>query len=339
MRYDRGDERVPAGESTGPAVPKAVAAITHIQRLAGNAAVGRALRPDPSQVAQLQGDDNNFGQRVAISPDLLEMLSETSAPPADRDLVPAVSDATFEQYDGHAFVQGHGDRDAVDPNDVRQGQLGDCYLCAAMIAVARAHPERIRSLIARQSNGTYNVTLHLKAGVWSREGGAQVVNVVPTFPTTGDAPAYVQQGDQAADGPELWAMLIEKAYAQVKGGYVSIADGNSGEAAAMLTGGRSTEYRVASTTPDRIAAIIDEALTNRWPVTCNSAGSAKNESAEKSEDREDYHIVAHHSYAPRSVDVSAGTVELQNPWGRGDITLLISGPFKRYFSSVDVVRP
>ena len=45
----------------------------------------------------------------------------------------------YADYDkGVAFSQGEDDAHAISPNDVAQGSLGDCYLMAAMVAVARA---------------------------------------------------------------------------------------------------------------------------------------------------------------------------------------------------------
>ena len=43
-----------------------------------------------------------------------------------------------------------------DPGDVEQGKIGDCYLIAAMAALAEEHPERLRSIIPAatvQANG------------------------------------------------------------------------------------------------------------------------------------------------------------------------------------------
>ena len=45
-----------------------------------------------------------------------------------------------------------------DPGDVEQGKIGDCYLIAAMAALAEEHPERLRSIIPAatvQANGAY----------------------------------------------------------------------------------------------------------------------------------------------------------------------------------------
>ncbi|MFM2162431.1 MAG: Calpain family cysteine protease, partial [Pseudomonadota bacterium] len=53
-----------------------------------------------------------------------------------------------------AFVQAEGDAAAVDPHEVEQGELGDCYLIAGMAAVARAQPDAIGKLIQPREDGT-----------------------------------------------------------------------------------------------------------------------------------------------------------------------------------------
>ncbi len=61
---------------------------------------------------------------------------------------------------GVPFVKGEGDESDIDPNDVKQVHLGDCYFLASMAAVARANPELIRKLIRQIDAHHYEVTLY-----------------------------------------------------------------------------------------------------------------------------------------------------------------------------------
>src|SRR5262245_40584401 len=54
---------------------------------------------------------------------------------------------SYVHLPGDAFIQGFGDANEIDANDVGQGQLGDCYLMASMVALAHSDPQRIRNLI------------------------------------------------------------------------------------------------------------------------------------------------------------------------------------------------
>ncbi|MFD1045728.1 C2 family cysteine protease [Kibdelosporangium lantanae] len=306
-------------------------AVLRLQLMAGNAQMTRALEPE---VAKLKGEDNYFGERVAIGPELVDLVSETTAPPLTTTSVTGLA----SDFTGQAFVKGAGDANAVDPNDIRQGQLGDCYLCAAMMAVARARPGLVQSMITKLDNGSYNVTLHIKDGRWDRNS-TQVVTVTPDFPVTGRGEAaYVKPGDSDEGGPELWGMLIEKAYAQARGSYSAIRSGNSGTAAAMIVGGASKEYKVADTSAAEIGKIVDDALKRRLPVTANTMGTEK--SKIDADTWQASGVVGHHSYAVKSVDVAAGTMSLQNPWGHDDLdNIAINGPFRKFFVSFDVVTP
>jgi hypothetical protein len=88
-----------------------------------------------------------------------------------------------------------------------------------------------------------------------------------------------------------------------------------------------------------IARIIDEALKKRLPVTANTIGTEK--SKIDADTWQASKVIGHHSYAVKSVDVAAGTISLQNPWGPDDDldNIAISGPFKRFFATFDVVTP
>ncbi|GAB3883181.1 hypothetical protein GCM10029964_042080 [Kibdelosporangium lantanae] len=56
-------------------------AVLRLQLMAGNAQMTRALEPE---VAKLKGEDNYFGERVAIGPELVDLVSETTAPRSPR---------------------------------------------------------------------------------------------------------------------------------------------------------------------------------------------------------------------------------------------------------------
>ncbi|MBM4319575.1 MAG: hypothetical protein FJ125_06370, partial [Deltaproteobacteria bacterium] len=154
-------------------------------------------------------------------------------PPPGRDTLPKVSadpsaetesvkDATYKKLDGTPFVKGDGDEHEVAPNDVKQGSLGDCYLVAALAAVAKTDPEIIKNMIKDNGDGTYTVSFHLKEGrVGIYSSGSKVsIRVTQELPVRyGSTPAFAKTGDTGNDGPELWVALIEKAWAVHQGSY------------------------------------------------------------------------------------------------------------------------
>ncbi|MGC4113421.1 MAG: C2 family cysteine protease [Myxococcales bacterium] len=49
-------------------------------------------------------------------------------------------------------------KDGIKPEDVQQGQLGDCYFPAAIAALAKSQPEVLQNMIKENGDGTYTVT-------------------------------------------------------------------------------------------------------------------------------------------------------------------------------------
>jgi len=132
-----------------------------------------------------------------------------------------------------------GDHSPVDPKgtDTAQGALGDCFFIASMAAVANANPQAIKDAIRyNPQSGRYTVRFYEE----DRGGSMKPVFIevdayLPTERGKPNDPAYA--GD--AGGP-LWPAILEKAYAEFKGGYDVIGEGGTGaEAMAELTGVRS----------------------------------------------------------------------------------------------------
>lgn len=241
-----------------------------------------------------------------------------------------------------AFVQGTSDEHSVDPNDVGQGQLGDCYLLTGMAAVARADPNAIARLIKDNGDGTYNVTLHLRASPTARPK-PKVVTVDGRLPAkaAGTKPLYAQPGDQNAQKTELWPALIEKALAQVKGSYEKISGGNIGKdgfafagATEMLTGRNEGYFALTSLKEDDALLKMGAALEAKKPVSCDSKDMSAD--AALTAEATKVNVYGNHAYAPTSVDLDGRTVSLQNPWGSSHVTNLPIGSFMKYFRSIRV---
>jgi hypothetical protein len=325
---NRGEERLGApAAGVGPATAATV--VQALQRSAGNRAVARLLareaaptaESDPALVAPVPGEvideikspETIFGVRMPITVELLDLLTPGSKDIDKGKSKGASGSYAYSKFSGKAFVKGAGDKDEVDPNDIQQGDLGDCYLLAAMAAIARANPDAIRRLVSGpNSDGTYNVTIYNDTGgVFKKEYTPKTVKVTPTFPTQGakgdhpGAPAFAERGDfdTAGGGPELWVMLIEKAYAR--------------------------DYE-----DFQIAATIKMYLAAGYAVTASADWYMRD--AYKKEAR-DKGVVLEHEYAVVSVDDKKNTIDLQNPWGdvmKAHITGLKLSDFKKYFREV-----
>jgi hypothetical protein len=208
-------------------------------------------------------------ERLKINPEMygLTQLQDKKAAAAPA---PGGTDAGAKQaqIDGKAHPSGP----LTEKNMPRQGGLGDAALFGALLAAARANPELIRDMIKDNYDGTYDVELYVQDDVWSTKLNPVILTIDATFPVT-DAmdPLYAQAG-RGEDRPELWAMLIEKAYAIHMGRWPGQEPGSQGgleptqeHALAMLMGRNEAELDIAELGPDKAMALIDHCIKQGCP--------------------------------------------------------------------------
>lgn len=241
---------------------------------------------------------------------------------------------------GKAFVQGSGDKSLVDPNDVAQGSLGDCYLIAGMAAVARASPEAIQKLIKDNGDGTFEVTLYIRKNSWSKPTPVTKTVDARLAIKNPDNPLYAKTGDKSAEGVEMWTALIEKTVAMHKDSYDLISGGNIGKgfnfygATELLTGKPEGYQRTDNLDEDDALLTIGAALESGEPITVDSKELTDSEAVTREANAKN--VYGNHAYAPVSVDLEARTVTLQNPWGSSHVEKLPIADFLKYYRAIRV---
>ncbi|MEO6950267.1 MAG: C2 family cysteine protease [Polyangia bacterium] len=270
-----------------------------------------------------------------MTPRLLSAAVNVSALPKD--------DHKYETIAGRAFVKGAGDASDIDPNDVAQGGLGDCYFLSAAAAVARANPELIRRLIKQVGPHAYEVTLYGEDHFWSSSTPHKFV-VSDQFATDGHGHAvYAQPGDVGREGPELWVMLLEKAFATMKGSSKALEGGLGSTGLGLLLQGGGKDYQTGDYTPDQLMKLINDAMHAHLPVTTgtgvviSNGASLLDELKAKHPSLPDWFIskekerqlaamakvgaVQPHEYSIASIDLKTRHVKIQNPWGFAHLDL------------------
>lgn len=252
----------------------------------------------------------------------------------------SVKNAEYKAVEGERFVAGEGEEHAISPDDVRQGSLGNCYLVAALAAVAKTDRDIIKNMVADHGDGTYTITFHLKDGKVGVFSGNETVQIRVTneFPMRNGKPAFAKAGDEGAKGPELWVMLIEKAWAIHQGSY----EKSRGSKAEMdsdvmqyITGGKSTTLYCSSTSEDRLLKAMVAANDGGHPMTA-SMPAKKNASEDLIKAAEAVGLHFNHAYTVMSVDKAGSSIELRNPWGSHHPSKMKISDIKKIFRRIKI---
>ena len=213
---------------------------------------------------------------------------------------------TYVESGGRPFEKGDGDRRKVDPSDVSQGQIGDCYFIASLATVAARNPELIEKNIRKLDDGSYGVTLYER----NEEGELVPREIVVSaeFPSSdGSTPAFAQTGDERRGEGEIWPALYEKAYAQMHGSYNDIGHGGwPRDAMTAITG-------VESVSSDGIS--VDDIADTLERGDSVVGWTPSSDAVKDNPLFQDSTLYADHAYWVVSADREAGTVTVRNPWG------------------------
>ncbi len=213
-------------------------------------------------------------------------------------------------------------------NDINQGYMGDCYFLSSLAEVAYQNASIIKSMFTDNGNGTYGVRFFIN-------GSAQYVTVNNMM---------ANGGTLFDKGPDMWAGLAEKAYAQFQS--IALSTGNSSynygnawstianggwplNALEAITGASSlSEFRANGTTwadynfnaglgQTSVLSGVSTASVLSTLVTDLSLGydlvlcswTNATDSAGRTT------LVSSHAMSIYGYDTATGMLEVRNPWG------------------------
>jgi len=237
-----------------------------------------------------------------------------------------------EMFDNEAIF-----KDDVDPDDICQGFLGDCWLLSSIACLAE-FPQAIKDLFITKEvtdDGRYELRL------FDPEIEEWITVVIDDFVPCrigGDAPLFT-----SAKSGEMWVSLLEKAIAKMYHSYAKIEGGYSFYAFRMLTGDAVQSAQLSAdggwdmikwsynreadecggemvehTEGDDMFAKLHDADAQGWIMAAGTEG--QDESTAEGGIDEGGGLVDGHAYSIIAVfmseDESTKLLRIRNPWGK-----------------------
>jgi len=227
------------------------------------------------------------------------------------------------------YLTEPGDTNAISLDDIHQGQLGDCFLLSPIGELAMQDPSFIQNMIQNNGNGTETVTLYLdRSGRIPLPGDTNLVAHQVTINNTFSSSSVNNAGqDVVGNQQEIWPQVLEKAVATLEGGYNAIANGgNPAEAMEELTGLAAYAFNPTSLSASLLSAFSAAHDMITFDTSSNSGLG--------------YNLVSDHAYMFEKVvgSGSSASVQLANPWGVDQPSLIPVSQFAKNFVEIDVGR-
>uniref|UniRef100_A0A8D2BBR2 Calpain 9 n=1 Tax=Sciurus vulgaris TaxID=55149 RepID=A0A8D2BBR2_SCIVU len=276
-------------------------------------ATGPQAHPVPKDARTTHSSGQSFEQLRQGCLQAGRLFEDTDFPANNTSLfyserlpVPFVWKRPGEIVEKPEFILGGATR-----TDICQGELGDCWLLAAIASLTLNEKALARVVPQDQSFGPgYAGIFHFQ--FWQHSEWLDVV-IDDRLPTFRGRLVFLH----SADHNEFWSALLEKAYAKLNGSYEALKGGSTVEAMEDFTGGVAETF-LTREAPQDFYAILGKALKRGSLLGC----SMDIRNAAESEARTPFGLIKGHAYTVTGldqVDVRGQKIELirvRNPWGQ-----------------------
>ena len=149
-----------------------------------------------------------------------------------------------------------------------QSSLGDCYFIAAMSTVAW-RPELVKKLFLTEGisdAGIYHIKLYIRGKPWLIEIDDEML----FLKDGGQENLRYNKFDKQSNS--LWAPLLQKAVAKIKGNYENLMAGIPENALRLLTGAPAFHYEVSQLHNDSIWDYIKSGFDSNYLMMAGTSG-------------------------------------------------------------------
>jgi hypothetical protein len=215
--------------------------------------------------------------------------------------------------------------------DIAQGSVADCFLIAALAAIVHSDPKRIQDMITDHGDGSF--TVQLQGMGLSNAPASQTVK----------AEFVIGKHARTTSRKALWPLLVEKAYAEERGG-IEVLDkgGNPGTAVKDLTNHSPRRFNPADRQADEVLGTLAAAVKEKHPITVLAPSKDGATDEQKEIMGKVSGLYLWHAYAVLEVDDKARRVKMFNPWGRdhpGGDGWIDLDVFQKFYIEVDINKP
>uniref|UniRef100_A0A8C6TNA2 Calpain 9 n=1 Tax=Neogobius melanostomus TaxID=47308 RepID=A0A8C6TNA2_9GOBI len=204
------------------------------------------------------------------------------------------------------FIVGDANR-----TDICQGQLGDCWLLAAIASLTLKKDTLARVVPHDQDFGRRYAGI-FRFQFWKHNKWLEIV-IDDRLPTVRNQLVMLH----SASNNEFWSALLEKAYAKMHGSYEALKGGTTMEAMEDFTGGVGEHYDNKAP-PNDLFTIMKKALDRGSMMGC----SINITSSAESEAKTSTGLVKGHAYSITGLEEveyqgrKVRLVRIRNPWGQ-----------------------
>ena len=205
----------------------------------------------------------------------------------------------------------------INPGDIQQGALGDCWFLGSLCCLATT-PHLLERLFVNTEHFLdcgFVTCQFFKNGSWQQV----LIDTRIPYNSSCGSPIY----GHCKDPNEMWLPLIEKAYAKLHRTYENLNGGKMTDALVDLTGEASEKYNLRD---PKVSPMVDSgdlwAMMMRFFRQGSLVGCANNmkEEGEQGEEMGGDGIWNNHSYGIMDIRDTKNLrlIRIRNPWGEGE---------------------